>query len=117
MPSLYGDKTRLTPEIHRHYLEPLARPEERKGCWILPGQIIGASDWLHELWNRRGALQEKKILIAWGMKDIAFRKKELDTWIRAFPDTRVVRYEDCGHFVAEEKPAELTAEIRKMLEG
>jgi pimeloyl-ACP methyl ester carboxylesterase len=51
------------------------------------------------------------------MKDIAFRKKELDTWIRAFPRARVVRLEDCGHFVAEEKPGELTAEIRRVLEG
>jgi pimeloyl-ACP methyl ester carboxylesterase len=117
MPSLFGEKTRLTPEIHRHYLEPLARPEERKGCWVLPGQIIGASDWLQELWDRRTVLLEKPALIAWGMKDIAFRKKELDTWIRAFPGARVVRYEDSGHFVSEEKPAELTAEIRKLLEG
>jgi len=116
MPSLYGDKTRLTPGIHRHYLEPLARPEERKGCWVLPGQIIGASEWLQELWDRRGALQEKRILIAWGMKDIAFRKKELETWIRAFPNAYVVRFGDCGHFVSEEKTAELMDEIRKLLE-
>jgi len=61
-------------------------------------------------------LLEKKILIAWGMKDIAFRKKELETWIRAFPNAHVVRFGDCGHFVSEEKPAELTAEIRKLLE-
>jgi haloalkane dehalogenase len=116
MPSLYGDKTRLTSEIHRHYLEPLARPEERKGCWILPGQIIGASDWLQELWDRRTVLQDKEILIAWGMRDIAFREKELDTWVRAFPRARVIRFGDCGHFVSEEKPAELMDEIRKLLE-
>jgi len=116
MPSLFGDRSRLTPEIHRHYLEPLARPEDRKGCWILPGQIIGASDWLQSLWDQRSVLQEKEILIAWGMRDIAFRKKELETWILTFPRARVVRFEDCGHFVSEEKPTELTEEIRKLRE-
>jgi len=117
VPGMFGTKSRLTPEIHRHYLAPLARPEERKGCWVLPGQIIGSTDWLAALWEQRSVLQDKHILIAWGMKDIGFRKKELKTWIAAFPQAHVVRYEDTGHFVAEEKPAELAAEIRNLLEG
>ena len=40
----YGGKSKLTPEIHRHFIEPLPRPEERKGCWVFPKQIIAASD-------------------------------------------------------------------------
>jgi haloalkane dehalogenase len=60
-------------------------------------------------------LADKEMLIVWGMKDIGFRKKELATWVRAFPRARVVRYEDCGHFVAEERPADLTKEIRNLL--
>jgi haloalkane dehalogenase len=116
MPSMFGEKSRLSPEIHRHYLEPLALPEERKGCWVFPGQIIGSSDWLQALWDQRTVLQDKEILIAWGMRDIAFREKELDTWVRAFPRARVIRFGDCGHFVSEEKPAELMDEIRKLLE-
>jgi haloalkane dehalogenase len=115
MPRMFGTRSRLTPEIHRHYLAPLARPEERKGCWVFPGRIIGSSDWLQSLWEQRDVLGDKQILIAWGMKDIGFRKKELATWIRAFPRARVVRYEDCGHFVAEERPADLTTEIRNLL--
>jgi len=117
MRSMFGTKSRLTPEIHQHYLAPLARPEERKGCWVLPGQIIGSSDWLQSLWEQRNVLQDKNILIAWGMRDIAFRKKELATWIMAFPRARVLRYEDTGHFVAEEKPTELVTEIRNLLDG
>jgi pimeloyl-ACP methyl ester carboxylesterase len=117
MRSMFGTKSRLTPEIHRHYLTPLARPEERKGCWVFPGQITGSSEWLQALWEQRSVLQDKHMLITWGMRDIAFRKKELATWMTAFPEARVVRYEDCGHFVAEEKPAELVNEIRNLLEG
>lgn len=113
--SLFGDKRRLTPEIHRHYLMPLATPDERKGCWVFPGQITGSSAWLQSLWERRDRLQEKKILIAWGMKDIGFRKKELDRWITAFPHARVARFEDAGHFVPEEKPDELIREMRVLM--
>lgn len=117
MRSMFGTKKLLTPAIHRHYLAPLARPEERKGCWVFPGQITGSSDWLQTLWEQRGILQDKHMLIAWGMKDIAFRKKELATWMRAFPKARVVRYEDAGHFVSEEKPKELVSELLNVLES
>jgi len=117
MRSMFGTKSRLTPEIHQHYLAPLANPEERKGCWVFPGQIIGSSAWLQTLWENHNFLQDKDMLIAWGMMDIAFRRKELVTWKRAYPHARVDRYEDTGHFVSEEKPTELVTEIRKLLEG
>jgi haloalkane dehalogenase len=101
--SVYGDKNKLTPEIHRHFLMPLAKPAERKGCWVFPKQIIAASTWLEGLWSQREQLQGKVKLIAWGEKDIAFREKELKQWTAAFPDAQVVRFADAGHFVADEK--------------
>jgi len=115
VPAVFGDKRRLTKEIHAHYLMPLSQPDERKGSWVFPGRIIGSSPWLQSLWERRDLLQDKKILIAWGMKDIAFRKKELDTWVHAFPRARVIRFEDAGHFVPEEKPEELILAIRDLM--
>ena len=115
MKSLYGDRSRLTPEIHRHYLEPLREPAERRGCWTFPRQIIGSSEWLKGLWEKRAALEGNAILLAWGMKDIAFREKELSTWSESFPKARVIPYEDAGHFVAEEKPDELAGEISAII--
>jgi haloalkane dehalogenase len=108
---VYGDSSRLTPEIHQHYLAALATPDDRRGSAVFPREIIGSSDWLSSLWARRSALASLDITLAWGMKDIAFREKELDRWRDAFPKARVVRYADCGHYVAEEKPHELADEI------
>jgi haloalkane dehalogenase len=112
---VYGDKSKYTPAIQHHLTMPLADPAERKGNWVFPKQIIAASDWLADLWERRDALDGKIKLFAWGMKDIAFREKELKTWVWHFPDVKVVRYPDAGHFLAEEKFDELTREIMALL--
>jgi len=106
----------LTPEIHQHFLMPLANPEEREGCWTFPKQIIASSDWLANMWTRRDALNGKIKLIVWGMKDIAFREKELNHLIVHFPDAKVVRYTGAGHFLAKEKADELIRELTEMLE-
>jgi hypothetical protein len=36
------------------------------------------------------------------MKDIGFRKKELETWTSTFPRAMVMRFEDAGHFLGGE---------------
>jgi len=110
----FGDKSKLTPHIHKHYLEQFSNPEERKGNWVFPKQIIGASDWLESLWNQRNLLNDKVAVIAWGAKDIAFREKELKTWISAFPKARVMRFPNSGHFIPEENPSELADAIRNI---
>ena len=113
----FGDKSRLTPEIHEHYLQPLAIPEDRTGCWTFPREIIGSSDWLATLWNRMGMLQHVRVTLAWGMKDVAFRARELNRWLEAFPRATVVRLEDTGHFVTEEHPDAVVRAIRDMNPG
>jgi pimeloyl-ACP methyl ester carboxylesterase len=46
------------------------------------------------------------------MKDIAFREKELQTWLELFPQARLIRLEDAGHYPQEEKPAVVTEVLR-----
>lgn len=110
MTMAYGDKSKLTPAIHRHYLS--TDPAERKGHWVFPGQIIGASDWLASLWEQRPALNGKVAFIVWGGKDIAFREKELQTWMKEFPQARVLRFPQSGHYLLEENPLEVAEALR-----
>jgi haloalkane dehalogenase len=63
------------------------------------------------LWSQRAVLADKDVVIAWGMKDIAFREKELNRWVSAFPRARVLRFPDVGHYVSEEVPQEVAAAI------
>lgn len=115
MKKLMGEPSRLTAEIHRHYLKALERPEDRKGCWTFPKRIIGSSDWLESLWSQRGAIEDKPALILWGMRDFAFRERELNRWTGLFSNSKVVRYHDSGHFIQEEKGSELCPVIEEFL--
>ncbi|NTV02834.1 MAG: alpha/beta fold hydrolase [Chlorobiaceae bacterium] len=117
MPVVYGEKSKLTPKVHGQYIHPFDERGSRKGMWVFPGRIIGSSGWLDSLWSRIVVLRGKKVLLAWGMLDIAFRENELNTWTRAFPDAAILRFEDAGHYVAEEKPLELAAAIRRFISG
>ncbi len=65
MPRAVGDRSVLTPEIMAHYRSALSSPAARAASAALPGYIVGASDWLRSIW---------------GLKDIAFRRKELERW-------------------------------------
>lgn len=111
----YGDKKKLTEDIHRHYLMPLQKPEDRKGCWVLPGEILGSTAWLGNLWSRKSVIEDKPALIVWGMKDIAFREKELKVWSGTFPGADVVRLDKVGHYVQEEGVEELGLAVSRFL--
>lgn len=112
----FGDKTRLTDEVKHHITSPLANPHDRKGNWVFPGRIIGSTPWLKDNWARREELNGKIKLIAWGLKDIAFREKELKRWSESFTDAQVIRFADAGHFLSEEKPDELIRELKALAE-
>lgn len=113
--SAWGDKKTLTPQIHRHYTRALPTPGDRQGTWVFLQQLIGSSDWYQSLWERRAAIQDKPALILWGMKDIAFKQKELERWEALFPQARVVRFPEVGHFLQDEAGPEVAAHLRRFL--
>ena len=98
MPRAVGDRSVLTPEIMAHYRSAQPSPAARAASAALPGYIAGASDWLRSIWQDRAAFADKPALILWGLKDIAFRRKELERWKSALQDVEIHEFEDCGHF-------------------
>lgn len=111
----YAVKSRLTPEIRRHYVEPFRKSLDRKVSWESPKYIVQSSAWYQEMFDKMSLLAHKKILIAWAMKDPAFGKKMLAVWMQLFPNADVLRLEDAGHFVAEEKADDIAQRIREVL--
>lgn len=93
------------------YQKAIDTPGDRTGSMVFPKQIIDSSSRLASLWEKIDVLRDKPILIVWGMKDIAFREKELRQWQHAFPTARTVQLTTVGHFVQEEAPEELAEAV------
>lgn len=115
MPMAVGDRSVLTPEIMAHYRNEQPSPDARAAMAAFPGHIVGASDWLDSIWRERAAFTNKPALIAWGHRDIALRKKELDRWKSALSDVKVREFAHCGHYLAEEAPERLVNALRAFM--
>jgi haloalkane dehalogenase len=113
----FGDKRKLTREVHRQYIEAFPDPAARQGPWVLARELIGSSSWYESLWECRALIVEKPALVLWGMKDPAFSKDALVRWKAVLTNARIIELPDSGHFVPEEAPEETARAIRLFLSG
>ena len=112
MPRAVGNKQVLVSEVMEHYRNAQPSVAARAANAALPGHIVGATDWLQEVWQDRAAFCARPAVIFWGSKDIAFRTKELDRWRSELVDVEVHEFADCGHFLAEEAPERILPVLR-----
>lgn len=101
-----GMARKPTGEEMRHYEAAQPAPEDRKGVAVFPRQLVAAGPWLEEL---AGAvpkeLAAKRVLLVWGMRDIAFHPKAFLPRIRdTFPDHVLVPLPRAKHFIQEDAP-------------
>jgi haloalkane dehalogenase len=113
MPSAYADRSRLTPAIHRQYLEvfPDAGSRERV-LFTLATSLLGSSAFFDSLWQRRARLDAVDLHVIWGTRDSAFPPYMLERWRRTFPQARVTAIDDAGHWPHEEQPDAYVAALR-----
>ena len=119
MPQAYGDRRKLTPEIHRQYLAPFPTPDDRERVlWALARALLGSSAYYADLWRRRERLRGRPVLIVWGLKDPAFPPHHLARWEQLFgTEARVVRLPDAGHWPHEEAPEAVRQALMGFLES
>lgn len=113
MPSVYGDRAKLTRAIHRQYLAPF-RSRRARGdvLWALARALTASAAHFDALWDARAALADVPTLILWGRRDGAFRPPLLDRWRAITPQARVVELPDAGHWPHEEEPDLVAREVR-----
>jgi pimeloyl-ACP methyl ester carboxylesterase len=114
MPAAFGDKTKLTRNVHAHYKQALQKGD-RQAAFTFAKELLDASEWWQTLWDQADVLKGKSILIFWGMKDKFILPKELEKWKSKFPAATIIPFDDAGHFVQEEKAAEMSKVIEKVL--
>ncbi len=112
MSAAFGDRSKLTKAMHRHYKKALPDAASRTAAYRFAWELLDAGPWWAALWSQREKLLTKPVLIFWGLKDTFVPPYELEKWTAALPHARVVRFDDAGHFVQEEKPAEMAAALR-----
>ena len=116
MPSAYGDRRKLTKEIHRQYLEVFRDRDARVlVLHALAKALLGSRAHYQSLLDRIGALRRIPVLIVWGMKDSAFQPYQLDRWQSLLPHATVARIEGAGHWPHEEEPAAVVAALQAFL--
>lgn len=105
MPSVYGDKRRLTPSVHAQYLAPFKdRAARETVLWALARSLLGSHAHYAALWANRERLAEIPALVLWGARDRAFTLEFLERWRLALPHATVGLLDDAGHWPHEEQP-------------
>jgi pimeloyl-ACP methyl ester carboxylesterase len=115
LPLFYGDRAKLTPAIHRQYLGPFPRPEDRHGMFAFAREVTDGARFNADLWEQRAQLAEIPALLIWGMKDPAFGAKYLSRWREVLPHAEVHTVPGAGHCVQEEAPDEILRAVRPFL--
>jgi pimeloyl-ACP methyl ester carboxylesterase len=115
MPAAFGDKKKLTKEIHAHYKNALPSAKERIAAYAFSKELMNASPWWQSNWEKIDLISQKPFLIFWGMKDKFVPPYELEKWKKKLPQAIIKIFDDAGHFVQEEKAGEMILEIKKFL--
>ncbi len=109
-----GTARRLSAAEMDHYRSPQPTPEARRGVAEFPRQLVAASPMLAELEPRvRRELGDKRVLVTFPMRDVAFRAKDVIPRMReAFRDVQVVELRHAKHYFVEDAPDQVSEAIK-----
>lgn len=114
MPYAYASRSRLTPEMHRHYLEPFRDGRDRERVLhTLARALLASAPYYESLWQQRHALT-MPVLLLWGRRDPALGARVLARWQSILPSAETVGL-DVGHWPHEEAPAAVAAALDRFL--
>ncbi len=110
----------LLPVIRRGFLFPYDSWANRVAVWRFVRDIPHELD--HPTRSLVAAIEDKltrfsdkPALACWGVRDFCFNDHFLDQWRSRFPDLRVHRLPDAGHYLLEDAPEESIPRIVSFL--
>jgi haloalkane dehalogenase len=111
---LPGGVRRVTlPEaVMNAYRGPFPTPASRRPIAVFPREILASRPFLADVERRLPGLSDRRALLVWPTKDVAFGERERRRWEALFPDHRTVLLEGAGHYIQEDAADEIVAAIR-----
>ncbi|MGS1077468.1 alpha/beta fold hydrolase [Pseudoxanthomonas beigongshangi] len=119
--SYLGVKKKMPADVRRAYVSPYDSWANRISTVRFMQDIpLGPGDkaWalLEEAGRRLPEFADRPALLGWGLQDFVFDKHFLAGFRAALPQADVHAWDDAGHYVLEDKAAELVPLIRDFLE-
>ncbi len=110
----------MPADVRRAYLAPYDSWANRiatlrfvQDIPLAPGDRAWAL--VEEAGRRLHEFADRPTFIGWGLQDFVFDRHFLEGFVRALPSSNVQAFEDAGHYVLEDKHAELVPAIRAFL--
>ncbi|HMQ06398.1 MAG TPA: alpha/beta fold hydrolase [Saprospiraceae bacterium] len=114
MPASFG-KIKLSKKIKKQYTAPFQNWYEREGMLAFARSLVNDQNWFGELHEKSISIRNKEVLIIWGQKDPILGMAYLHRFMDIFPNHRVMKLVEAGHFPQEENPLEIAHEIRTFM--
>ncbi|MCW3839870.1 alpha/beta fold hydrolase [Micromonospora yasonensis] len=114
-------RERLTPNVKHAYLAPHVTWGSRTGVLVFPREIpVGPDSHVAGFTTQveiglERTFRNHPVQIVWAMKDPAFTADLLDKWLKTFPQAKVVRLADAGHYLQEDAHERIVPELLKFL--
>jgi cis-3-alkyl-4-acyloxetan-2-one decarboxylase len=117
----FGVERRMPPAVRRAYCAPYDSWANRIATLRFVQDIpLSPSDpaWalVDAAGKRLAEFADRPALLGWGLSDFVFDRHFLDGFTNALPQAEVHAYADAGHYVLEDKHAELVAQIAGFLQ-
>lgn len=104
-------RRKLTKTAMNAYRAPMNTAVRRRVTNVFPRSIVNSTPFLATVEAGLSKLRDKRALIVWGDKDIAFRAKERERFEALFPEHRTVIVPGAGHFMQEDAHEEISAAL------
>lgn len=113
-------RERLTPAVRRGYLLPYDNWAHRRTVHRFIEEIPlspkhPSYPTLVEVEQGLDQFRERPQLLIWGERDWCFTTEFLEQWKRRWPRAQEVRLPEAGHYLFEDAPERIAAELRKFL--
>ncbi|KAF1709140.1 alpha/beta hydrolase [Pseudoxanthomonas sacheonensis] len=120
--SYQGVETKMPADVRRAYVSPYDSWANRISTLRFMQDIPlhpGDKAWalVEAAGQRLPQFADRPAFIGWGLKDFVFDKHFLAGFRKALPNAQVTAFEDAGHYVLEDKQAELVPAIRRFLDA